>query len=355
MGRPISNAKRIFVRGARAAALTVAVAAFVMSLSGCGTIPDAQVSYYLAKTQVTVKVTRSVLCDAKNLPLVANTATPSVVHSADFTNRKSTSLAGLNGKFSDSDIKFEFYEDGRLKTINATQTGQGEAILKAATTLASALTAFAAGTAIPAFPDECAFVKEIGGGKPLTLTYEGVVDPSKSDPQNIPPDGASAVYADRLKRSISGICVVVKGIEVPVQPVQYKANDGDVLIAARQPALLKIEVGTPTPGNGCSAALWQGRVPVAQLGTEYTLPVPRAAAFGKQTFGAAFAESGALTSVQYVSNSGAAGVLGAANSLATIAQGETTSAKVAEVKAEADLIAQQQRLLQCKADPKSCK
>jgi hypothetical protein len=62
-----------------------------------------------------------------------------------------------------------------------------------------------------------------------------------------------------------------------------------------------------------------------------------------------------LTSVQYVSNSGAAGALGSANSLATIAQGETTSAKVAEVKAEADLIAQQQRLLQCQADPKSCK
>jgi hypothetical protein len=96
-------------------------------------------------------------------------------------------------------------------------------------------------------------------------------------------------------------------------------------------------------------------VPVAQLGKDYQLPVPRAAAFGKQTFGAAFAESGALTSVQYVSNSGAAGALGSANSLATIAQGETTSAKVAEVKAEADLIAQQQRLLQCQADPKSCK
>ena len=355
MGRPVFNAKRILVSGARAAALTGVVAAYVVSLSGCGTIPDAQVSYYQAKTQFTVKVTRSVMCDAKNLPLVANTVAPSVTHSADFARAQSTRLTGLRGPFTDSDIKFEFYEDGRLKTINATQTGQGEAILKAATTLASTMTAFAAGTAVPAFPDECAFVKEVGGGKPLTLTYEGVVDPFKTDPQSIPPDAASAAYADRLKSAISGICVVTKGVEVPVQPVQYKANDGDVLIAARQPALLKIEVGTPMPGNGCSGALWQGRVPVAQLGTEYTLPVPRAAAFGKQTFGAAFAESGALTSVQYVSNSGAAGALGAANSLATIAQGETTSAKVAEVKAEADLIAQQQRLLQCKADPKSCK
>lgn len=357
MDRPAFNPRRSVTNWSRAVALTGSIAVVVASLAGCGTIPDAQVSYYQAKTQVTVKVTRSVLCDAKNLLLIANTVTPSVTHSADLARAQSTSLIGLRGTFTDSDIKFEFYEDGRLKTVNATMTGQGEAVLKAATTLASTLTAFAAGTAVPAYPDECAFVREVGGGKPLTLMYEGVVDPSMADPQNIPPDAASAPYADRLKNAVSGICVVAKGAEVPVPPVQYKTNDGDVLIAARQPALLKIEVGTPTPGNGCTASLWQGRVPVAQLGKEYQLPVPRAAAFGKQIFSAAFADSGALASVQYVSNSGAgaAGALGAANSLATIAQGETTSAKIADVKAEADLMAQQQRLLQCHADPKSCK
>ena len=355
MDRLASNAKRIFVSGSHGAALAGAVASFAAILSSCGTIPDAQISYYQSKTQITVKVTRSVICDAKNLLLVANTVAPSVTHTADFAQPQSMRLAGLRGTFADSDIKFEFYEDGRLKTINATQTGQGEMILKAATTLASTLVAFSAGAEIPAFPDECAFVKEIGGGKPLTLVYEGVIDPSKTDPHNILPDAASVAYTNRLKSAVGGICIVTKGAEVPVQPVQYKANDSDVLIAARQPALVKIEVGTPTPGNGCSAALWQGRVPVAQLGKDYLLPVPRAAAFGKQTFGATFAESGALTIVQYVGNPGAAGALGAANSLATIAQGEATSNKVAEVKAEADLIAQQQRLLQCHADPKSCR
>lgn len=355
MSCPAFGPRRSVVNWSRAVLLIGAITAVVASLAACGTIPDAQVSYYQAKTRVTVKVTRSVICDAKNLPLVANTVTPSVTHSADTASAQSTQLAGLRGTFTDSDIKFEFYEDGRLKTVNATMTGQGEAVLKAATTLASTLTAFAAGTPIPAYPDECAFVKEMGGGKPLTLTYEGDVDPTKTDLQNILPDAASMAYADRLKNAVSGICVVAKGTEVPVQPVQYKANDGDVLIAARQPALLKIEVGTLTPGNGCTASLWQGRVPVAQLGKDYQLPVPRAKAFGKETFSAAFAESGALTSIQYVSNSGAAGALGAANSLATITQGETTSAKVAAVKAEADLIAQQQRLLQCQGDPKSCK
>lgn len=351
---------RLSVRGAcdarlRRTIVATTVVAFVTGLSGCGAIPDAQVAYYHAKTQVAVKVTRSVLCDAKNLPIVANTTVPSTVHSADPVKPQSLSLAGLRGPFTDSDIKFEFYEDGRLKSINASQTGQGESILKAVTTLATTLGGFTVGAAAPAFPEECKFVKEAGGGKPLTLTYEGVVDLSKTDPQEILPDGASAAYAELLKSAISRVCVVTKGVDVPEQPVQYKRNEGDVLVAARQPALLKIDVGAPAPGNLCPPTLWQGRVPVAQLGKDYVLPVPRAAAFGKQTFGAAFAESGALTSVQYVNSSGTAGAVGAVNSLATIVQGETTSAKVAELKAQADLIAQQQRLIQCLADPKSCK
>ena len=68
-----------------------------------------------------------------------------------------------------------------------------------------------------------------------------------------------------------------------------------------------------------------------------------------------FAESGALTSVQYATNTGAGQALNVAASALTALQGETTAQKVAAVKAEADLIAQQQRLVQCLADPPSCK
>lgn len=355
MAHLVHKKMNVYLSAVRATALAGGVSAFVVSLSGCGTIPNAQVLYYQAKTQVTVKVTRSVMCDAKNMPLVANTATPSVTHFADTSSPQLMHLSTLSGMFTDSDIKFEFYEDGRLKTINATQTGQGEAILKAATTLSSTLTGFEAGTFVPSFPDECAFVKETGGGKPLTLTYEGVIDPLKTDPQNISPDAASAAYVERLKKAIRGICAIAKVAEAPVQPVKYTAKDGDVLIKARQPAKLKIEIGTSTNGNGCSAAIWQGQIAVAQLGKEYQLPVPAPAVFGKKTFSASFLESGALSSIQYANNASAAPGLGTTNSLATIVRGETVATKAAEVKAEADLIAQQQRLLQCHADPKSCK
>lgn len=329
--------------------------ALISVITGCGTIPDAQVSYYKAKSKVTVKVTRSVACDAKNSPLVANTVVPSVIHSADTSQAQTFRLSGLRGTFTDTDAKFEFFEDGRLKAVNATLTGQGEAVLKAATTLASTLVAFDATKSPSTYEGECAFVKDIGGGKPLTLAYEGDVNLTKSEPQSIPPDAAAAAYASRLTALLGGICVTVKSKELPAQPIQYNVGDGDLVLAARQPAWITINVGTSTVGNGCSGSLWEGKVLAAQLGTDYVVPVPRAAMFGKQGFGVAFQESGALGSIQYVSNSGAASALGAANSLVTIAEGETTAAKAASIKAEADVIVQQQRLIVCVADPKSCK
>ncbi len=357
MGSRALNKTRFSFRGIRSAAVAASVATVILSITGCGTIPNAKVSYYQAKTQIKIRVTRSVLCAARNLPLVANTVSPSVVHAADFTTEQSIDLGKLGGVLNDPDMKMEFFEDGRLKTINTTQTGNGEAAIKAATTFASALIPLTIdkSKATPDFAAECALVKKLGDGKPLSLTYEGVVNPKQKGPQNIPPSTASAAYANRLKRAIGGICAMAKDVEKPAKPVQYEKNEDDVLIAARQPALLRIGVGTNTQQGGCSSTLWRGRLPVAQMGVVYELPVPQAAAFSKQVFSAEFAESGALLSVQYAIGSGAASALVAAGSLATIAQGETTSAKAAAVKAEADLIAQQQRLLQCQADPKSCK
>lgn len=352
---PLAFARRPRV-GARAAGSIAVTAGAALLFPGCGTIPDAEVTYYKAKSKVTFKVTRSVICDSKGYPLVANTAMPTVTHAADMASPQKFGLAALRGTFTDSDIKFELFEDGRLKTVNASVTGQGEAALKAATTLASTLAAFGAKPPkVSPFQGDCDFIKDVGGGKPISLSYEGEVDPTKSGVQMIGPDTASKPYADRLKGTLEGLCVLVGDKAVPVVPVKYDAKRGDLLIRARQPAWVKMTMGTSGPGGLCTSSLWDGSLLIAQMGMNYDLPVPKPTLFGKLTFGAGFAESGAISSIQYTSNSGAAGVLGASNSLVTIAQGETTAAKAAEIKAEADLIAQQQRLLQCLVDPKSCK
>ena len=77
-------------------------------------------------------------------------------------------------------------------------------------------------------------------------------------------------------------------------------------MTARQPANMEVAVATG-PSGGCGTSnLWAGTVQVAQLGDRYTLPIPRAALFGKQVFAASFNEAGALTSLGYNKDSGAA-------------------------------------------------
>lgn len=328
-------------------------AALAFGLVGCGSLPDAKVNYYQTTSQITVKVTRSVLCDTKNFPVVANVAAPNVTHSADLTKPRSTDLAGLRGSFTDADIKFDLYEDGRLKAVNATQTGQGDAVVKAATTLATTIAAFSTTSTLPSYPTECTFIKDVGGGKPLALSYEGVLNLSTKDSQNIPADGASAAYASRLSAFLGGICAKVGETELAAKLVEYTGSDA--VVTATAPAMVWVEVGTVRPGNLCVPDLWKGRLPVAQLGKEYKIPLPKAVVFGKQTLSLAFAESGAVTLMQYTTASGTAGALGAVNALATIAQPESTTAKTTDLKNQADEIVQEQRLLQCKADPKNCK
>lgn len=101
-----------------------ASAALATFLGGCAHLPDVTVGYYVAQSKVSFKVMRTVACDANNNPIVANSTTPIVTHSADRDQFIPIRLAGLKGTFSDTDVKFEFYEDGRLKSVNATGTAK---------------------------------------------------------------------------------------------------------------------------------------------------------------------------------------------------------------------------------------
>lgn len=329
-------------------------------LSGCGSLPQAKVTYYHAQSTASFKVVRSVICDANNRPLVANSVTPTVVHSANISSAHTLNLSKLRGPFSDSDLKFEWYDDRRLKSVNASTTGQGESILKAVATLVSTTVPFTATPPEPDYLAECTFIKNQGGGKPISLTYEGTIstDKAKVDVlQPIQPDLSSSFYASRLVSAIGEVCAVITQIDVPsIAPVLYEPSPDDTVLKVRQPGWAQVLVSKKS-SNSCSqqAPLWEGRIMIAQLGTDYVIPMIKPTIFGKKLFAVSFTESGALNSLQYGNNTGTAQALGGVNSLLTIAQGETTAQKVAEEKAEADLVLQQQRRIQCRADPKNCK
>lgn len=325
-----------------------------IALGGCARTPPVTLGYYLPKSNVSFKVIRTVACDAGDHPIIATAVTPTVKHMADMSSPQTLPLNGLRGDFSDTDIKFEFYEDGRIAGVNASSTGQGEAILKTAITLASAILALDGGS--PAFPVECAEIKTFGGGKPLTLTYEGTIDLANLDAaQPLRADTASLFYASRFASILGGVCAYMTGSTAPQAPVGFRAGARDVLLHLRQPGAASIRLSAG-PTNRCEGSeVWNDSVPIAQFGAPYDLPIPAAALFGKQQFAASITESGALKSVQYASNTGSNQVLNVGAAALTALQGDTTAQRLAEVKAEADLIAQQSRLVACRADPATCK
>jgi hypothetical protein len=324
----------------------------VVLFGGCAHLPDAQLGYYHARSKATFKVVRTVGCDASNNIIVASAVTPTVTHLADRSRFFTLNLTSLKGSFSDSDVKIDLYEDGRLKGVNTTVTGQGETILKTATTIIAALVGLDSGSR--QFPEECGFIKStVGEGKALSVTYEGEIDPSKlNSQQSIPPDVASAYYAVKLAKALGAVFALVQNVEPPNAPLAYTPKPQDVVLHVRQPGTALVRVSA---GEGSGDTLWDGSLVVAQVGKDYTVPIPAGAIFGKEVFAAAFLESGAVSTLQYAKNTDVGQALNVASSVITAAQGKTTAQKVEELKGEADLILQQQRLVQCMADPKNCK
>jgi hypothetical protein len=105
--------------------------------------------YYLSAARVTFKVTRTIACDTVLSKVISTgDATPTVQHYAD---RK------VN-------------EDGRLKGINESTTGQGESILKTALSIASAIRVGTVGIASRDMTKavDCTEISRIGKQAPIS-------------------------------------------------------------------------------------------------------------------------------------------------------------------------------------------
>ena len=319
--------------------------------SGCAHLPDATLNYYLAKSEVKVKVTRTLACDKSDNVFVQNTVEPSSSHSADTSTSYPVPLKQLRGAFTDSDFTFELTVDGRIKGINSVSEGKGEDILKAAINVASTAAALGVRMKSLAKSDDCDYIRANGAdGKTLTLVYAKVIDLADPKSQDVPADAMSEAHATRLANRVGSVCAILGAAKTVFMPVKIGDDLGAVTLKARQPALVSLEVkGDP----GCAMSLGTSEVLVAQKGFAYDMPIPKAALFGKATFVAKFDDSGALTWIQYGSAPGAGQALNVINS-ALIAAKDSTANKAAELNAEADLIAAQQRVAKCRADKTAC-
>lgn len=375
--------------------LTIGLTAVVCgAAAGCAGVPDVGVTYYLPETSGSIIVTRTLRCDIANNVTVVSAVAPRVEHSANRSDPWTVHLADLDSELASIEAKIQLYPDGRLKGLNAQSTGQGGEIVKAAANLAASLVVLD-GRPVPltsaSLCDYINFGRRNQDGSSdrshaLAVTFAGPLEiptVGRSAPVKLQASPAAevaiwqieailrkqsaAVEAGAagsaatssfaipdLRRAIATVSLdpIVPG-HVPVS--RRSAEAGDVLLKLRDPATatIEVELGGANDRYGFAQKVSSG-VLLSQSGTEYFIPIPKAALFGQQSFSLAVGESGLVTEIGYGKQGGAPAALGAAHSVIDQFAPATVVERLAATKAEADLIAQQQRLARCHADPASC-
>lgn len=333
-------------------------------LSGCASIPDVTYKYYPATWSSVVTVTQTVMCDAATNVHIANTPTVSTAYTRDWSEREpfSLKLKELQTISADAEVAMDFTEDGRLKGINHSSTGQGETIIKSVVSLAAALgmpmvaDASIKAAAAPPPAETCRKIAKWAGDKPVpvNLIYRATIKPENlgKSVRLVESDGSKAIRAD-LADALPELMVSVGAAQEVASGPSFSGTETDVVLLKLQKiATVQLMFHDPSAMSvvGSSTIL----VPMKGDTSTYNLPIPKAALFGKQSFALKLSESGAVVSVSYGKNVGAAGALNALTSL----QGAGTAAETAEtasLRAQADRIAQQQRLMLCQTKPDQCK
>lgn len=336
-------------------------ASLAIALGACSSLPDVEYRYFPTRSSTTISLTRTLQCDSIASEVVYYDS-PSVTttYGADRSKPYTIGIKTFERSFSpfvDSDLTFAFYDDGRLKSINQSTTGQGEAVIKAVASVITTLAPIIASRDIDAPKSQtpalrCIDVFLLGGGKPISVVYTAKANLADSVEQtlDLKVDPGSKSVAERL-RGLPQMSVLVGRFE----------SDGSGARFAK---------GTPTDADGVLLPLQEmgsvkliiqekegkpvGETNVVVPGAKpYYLPVPRAALFGKQSFSLGLAESGAITSVSYGKLTGVPGALNAGTAIIGATQ-PPDAADAAKSKSKADVIAQQQRLARCQQKPVDC-
>lgn len=367
----MSDQRRLPVPAATMAAL--------VALTGCASIPDVTIAYRPVHWAVAVAVVDTITCTpgggAPQQLIVDRLVTVGPGYAAAPTGPSfQIRLQDLDRFYADTDFKIAFTADGRLKSINTSSQGQGEAI---ASKLVEASAAIA--VARMATSDKTkALLPENGAQRELTVDQAAickVVAKWSSEPSGRPPhvvvtqtavlttlarrQAASAAPSQEelvkelrhaaLDLSVAATAAVVADDQQPIAGARNEVGSGEVGLTLQR--IGKVKVAVFDAQRKPLRPEDQLDVPLADQ--VFMVPVPRAALFGKQTFELSLAESGRIVSIGYGRSSGVASALGAVKVLEESGTAED-KAKAAALKNANDLIKELERQKVCRETPQAC-
>lgn len=351
-------------------------------LLGCASVPDVSVSYRPVKWAMSVATVHTLTCSRDNkLVIIQRGATFLPIYSAaPASNDFRVQLNELDRFFADSDVTFVFTDDGRLKAINQSTTGQGETVVKSAIAAAAALAAGSPSPAVlPTAPPAAGIQlfrnnileRELKGPDPtavcrvvrenslvvedqlpqLSLVQSAILNArtlnARAEPSKDQEDLAKKLAS--LGLDLTSRVTGTLGTD-ELQPV---ANLKGTVASNEVPLTLQRMVSFSAKAEDSTGSIGSKSAPVPTTEV-FVLPIPKAALFGKQSFQLVLAESGRISTLGYGKAAGGAGALGAAGAVAS-AEVTEDNAEASALKAASDLIAQQQRYNACKLKPADCK
>lgn len=328
-------------------------------LAGCAHLPDATIGYYLPKSTTTITVVQTISCDSAGNANAALALTVKPTYMADTGDKEPPKLPikELDGALSDTDVDVTLTDDGRLKGINSSQTGQAGTVIKDVATVAATLAATTAENTLT-------WCKTPDGSKPVTLTYtSGPLDykalvASAGKSISLRPDQGSAGLFDKVQRTFNTAAlqpVVTKQVSNVVQTVTEAPDTGGVPVTL--PHMKKVTLvllwGKDENLHLAPVTSYELYLPSEDSDKQtrtFTLHIPRSAAFGTQKFVLGIADSGAISEIHYVKTNGAASALEAGQSAFTSLK-PSDADQANAIKAKTDIKYQQLREATCNAKP----
>lgn len=298
----------------------------LLLLGACASTPDVTIQYYPAKSVTTFTTTQNLACthDSETL-IVTNAVSATTEYSADTTKPPQTlRLKDLDNPLADASLSVDLFGDGRLKSINATTTGQGQAVISAAAGIVgiAAPRLGSSGGPAPLKLPICAVLKNWPDGK-ATLTFARSVDLAQMDVPTLPLNDDNAAVSDPVLYAeaagvLPEVLLTVSNTSPVPRPASAVQSANTAPLTLHDTSLVQADFTSFDRIGSGRRKHWLGTKTFVVPGPgDYLLPVPRAAPFGGSQFSLTLSESGAVTALSYGKTSGAPAAFGAANSAVT--------------------------------------
>lgn len=358
-----------------------------LTMTGCASLPDATVSYHLPKLDVLIEAELTYSCDGHvpRIESITTGATP--IYSSDPAAIAHLDLATLNRWYASSEVEIHLTPDGRLASIGSSSAGDAASWAKAA--------AVAAAIGFELYPAAAVLIK---GDQPLIaagmapsedstpvpttaqLLCEGLVQDEKRPVRVIPYRGWMK-WEDLGTAADRSDDVALKADETThfgrlarsywPSPRVYAANPQTRgFVSEAKGAVLSVHArrlrsfGLFLVGGNTDRLIGTVSVPDGREGGRYEMPLLAPTAIGKRATTLRFNNDGSIAMIKYGSPAADAigdsvATLGSALQAGLKSQDEAAtslaSQRAARLKAEADILAAEARLSQCKTDPGNCK